>query len=83
MSQSNWNLSERSSSHSIVLSKTAEACAAQVRVQFVHRKTVLRTERTSVVLRQADIDEELEILQQNKEAAALTAKYGGIRVFPS
>lgn len=59
----------------VLVNNTAEARAAQVRVEFAERDTVLRKEeRTSAALRQADIDAELDLLKHKKKGAALTAE---------
>ena len=54
--------------------KSAEAKAASVKVQFAEMELDLRKQKALAALRQADIDSELELLHQKKEAAALTAE---------
>lgn len=63
------------SAHSEVVSrKLAEAEAAKVRLHFAEQEATIRKERASAAFQQATLDNQLELLQQKKETAALIAE---------
>ncbi|KAH3872912.1 hypothetical protein DPMN_036135 [Dreissena polymorpha] len=74
------NVSSTSDSFTtIMLKKAAEAKAAKLKLEFAAKEMELTKQRTSALLKQADLDAEIEMLHQQKEAATLAVEAEELR----